>query len=127
MHPLFRVAAITGGLLVAGVGALAAGVVPGMGDTCCPARGTAAVDAVASEVYDAAMTAGCQKACAFHGEVREGEVVPQAEAEVGDLTRCPVSGVAFEVKEGQPTVEIDGQTLYTCCETCAERARASHG
>jgi len=126
MNRPIRVLVIAAGMGAAVAAAAAVGFVPGlMGDTCCPPPASAdAPVAAASSLYDKAMTAGCQKACAHQGEVPEGDIVAQPGAGVGDLVRCPVSGVVFEIKEAQPSVEVNGETHYTCCASCAQRAAA---
>ena len=70
------------------------------------------------------MAAICKKACAAHG-YDESRVVPAPRAKLGDLTRCPVSGVVFEVDSDTPRLEHAGQSYWLCCDGCAERFRAT--
>lgn len=60
----------------------------------------------------------CQAGCAAQFDYDEADVVAQPGAKVGDLTRCPVSGVVFVVQEDQPRYGSNGQTWYTCCAMC---------
>jgi len=60
----------------------------------------------------------CQKACGMN-HYDEGDVVLPAVATVGDITKCPVSGAIFKVKETSPIVTVEGNDYYTCCSTCA--------
>jgi YHS domain-containing protein len=46
------------------------------------------------------------------------DLVPPAQAKVGDRTRCIVSGDLFVVEEGSSYVEHEGQRYYVCCEHC---------
>jgi YHS domain-containing protein len=52
-------------------------------------------------------------------------IVPNAQAQVGDTTTCPVSGETFVVSESSPTAEHDGVTYTFCCPGCRERFLAS--
>jgi YHS domain-containing protein len=47
-------------------------------------------------------------------------VIEQPGAAVDQKTYCPVSGVAFSVKELSVKRELDGKTIYFCCNGCAE-------
>ena len=80
-----------------------------------PATGTTSVDPAQSEV--------CKHTCAIKEPHGDRDVVPTAQAKVGDLTRCPVSGVVFRVSAESPQVEYSGKTLRVCCDGCAEKFR----
>jgi len=54
-----------------------------------------------------------------------GELVPAGQAQVGDRTRCPVSGEEFVVTAESPHVEHEGRTYYFCCAHCVERFQAN--
>ena len=43
----------------------------------------------------------------------------QPGAQLGHLTYCPVSGVVFKVQPASAKRELDGKTIYFCCESCA--------
>jgi hypothetical protein len=75
----------------------------------------AAIDRAQSEV--------CKHTCATKDPHADRDVVPSAQAKVGDLTRCPVSGVVFRVSAESPQVEYSGQKLRVCCDGCAEKFR----
>jgi len=68
------------------------------------------------------LTSFCQKHCAAQS-FDEKDVVPAAQAKIGDLTRCPVSGVVFRVTGETPRVEYAGQSRWVCCPGCAEHFR----
>lgn len=72
---------------------------------------------------DPAVTAACQ-GCATKTPYEEKDVVAQPGAKVGDLARCPVSGVVFQVTETSPVVTRDGGPLYVCCAMCQAKAAA---
>ena len=48
------------------------------------------------------------------------ELKAPGEAKPGDLTRCPVSGGTFRVRENSPKVEHEGKTYYLCCQGCVQ-------
>ena len=70
------------------------------------------------DAFDPVMAAVCQAGCATKIDYAPEDVVAQPDASVGDLVQCPVSGVVFEVKPGQPYLDHDGHTTYTCCGGC---------
>ena len=72
---------------------------------------------------DPAQSEVCKRTCATKEPHAEQELVPAAQAKVGDLTRCPVSGVVFRVSAESPQVEYSGKTLRVCCDGCAEKFR----
>jgi YHS domain-containing protein len=65
------------------------------------------------------MFAGCQGACGLHLEGERDDVVVQPGASVGQQTYCPVSGAVFTVAAEHAKREVDGHTLWFCCEACA--------
>lgn len=67
--------------------------------------------------------AGCQQGCGFNEPYDPDDVIRQPGAEVGDLTRCPVSDAVFLVRDDQPSVAHDGVTYFVCCDGCATRFR----
>jgi hypothetical protein len=71
--------------------------------------------------FDSEMAKGCEVGCAFSGKVNTDAVVPQPGATVGDLVRCPVSGVIFKIKPDNPQIMYSGKTFFTCCAGCAAR------
>ncbi|MGQ0504431.1 MAG: cation transporter [Myxococcaceae bacterium] len=60
---------------------------------------------------------GCEGGCGLRGE--NPAAVIQPGAQTGQLTYCPVSGVAFQVKHESPKADANGQAVYFCCEGCA--------
>jgi hypothetical protein len=80
-----------------------------------PAASPSTIDTAQSEV--------CKQTCASKDSFTDRDVVPAAHAKVGDLTRCPVSGVVFRVSDHSPRVEHAGSSLRLCCEGCAEKFR----
>ena len=63
----------------------------------------------------------CQMACATKLPFREADVVAQPGAGVGQLTRCPVSGVVFAVGEESVSVSHAGKDYYLCCGGCERK------
>ena len=57
------------------------------------------------------------------------QVVDQPGATSGQLVRCPISGVIFQITDESPSVEWNGKPYYACCAGCAERLEADlpHG
>lgn len=47
------------------------------------------------------------------------DAVQQPNARMGQKTYCPVSGVVFQVSPASIKREVNGKTLYFCCEGCA--------
>ena len=92
--------------------ATAAACAPAPAPTAASATG---IDPVQSEV--------CKHTCAIKETHADREVVPSAQAKVGDLTRCPVSGVVFRVSAESPQVEYSGRSVRVCCDGCAEKFR----
>ena len=74
-------------------------------------------------VYDPKVAEACEAGCAEHDDYDPATVVAQPGAKVGDLTRCPVSGVVFEVMPDQASVEVDGDRWFTCCTSCAGKLK----
>jgi hypothetical protein len=102
----------------------------GGASSCEPAAGetgarSAAVENASGKVlghFDLAM-AGCRFACATQREYDAESVVAQPGARDGHLTRCPVSGVVFNVDSNRPRVMVGADDYVTCCDRCAEKLR----
>lgn len=120
-------------LMAAGVLALA-GVAVGI--VLCPAHGVRSGSAVAAGAAhgsaaeagtacgpDPTMAGVCTMSCATHAPFDEADVVPQPGAIVGRLTRCPVSGVVFTVREDATSVSYAGRVWYLCCDGCEKKFR----
>jgi YHS domain-containing protein len=71
--------------------------------------------------FDSSLNSGCQKMCSKRAGHRNSEVKEQPGASVGDITRCPVSGVAFQVTNQVPSHNHLGTVLYFCCKECMLR------
>ena len=57
-----------------------------------------------------------------HGKPASGgPVKAPGEANVGDTTKCPVSGEEFVVEATSPKVEHGGKTYYLCCGGCKKK------
>ena len=79
--------------------------------------------------------AGCKPDTHEHGEAHaavcshsltaseygDEEIADQPGAEIGQLTRCPISGSVFRVGEMSPKTVQKGQTYYTCCGGCIDQ------
>ena len=69
--------------------------------------------------YNTKMSMVCELSCAAK-DVDKSKLVSQSEAKAGDITNCPISGVAFLVNDQSGKVSHNGKSAFTCCETCAE-------
>ena len=56
-----------------------------------------------------------------HGKKGDGPVKAPGDANVGDTTKCPVSGEEFVVEASSPKVEHNGKTYYFCCSGCKKK------
>ena len=68
-------------------------------------------------LHNSSMNTLCQKSCAVQNYDPDDLVSP-AKASIGDLTRCPVSGVVFRVTQFSPMVKFEDKEIYTCCGSC---------
>lgn len=68
--------------------------------------------------FDAGMSRVCQQACGVK-EYDEADIVSAVDAEVGQITKCPVSGAVYVVKTSSPNLEYNGKSFHSCCPTCA--------
>jgi len=118
-------------LMAAGVLALAGAavgiVLPPTGMRCA-VGGPHAASAVASTAGsacgpDPGMAGVCKMSCATHAPYDEADVVAQPGAVAGRLTRCPVSGVVFTVRDDATRVTYAGHVWYLCCDGCAKKFR----
>jgi Cu+-exporting ATPase len=60
-----------------------------------------------------------------HGTTPSGPMKAPGEANVGDTTKCPVSGEEFVVEASSPKAEYNGKTYYFCCSGCKKKFEAS--
>ena len=67
--------------------------------------------------HSSGIQALCQKACAVQ-VYDPDDLVSPVKASIGDLTRCPVSGVVFRVTADSPMVKYGNAEIYTCCLSC---------
>ncbi len=58
-----------------------------------------------------------------HGKKSASSATVKApgDANVGDATKCPVSGEEFDVTATSPKAEHDGKTYYFCCSGCKKK------
>ena len=73
---------------------------------------------------DPVMSFVCERSCAAKVAYQEADLAPQPGAKDGDLTRCPVSGVVFEVAARNPSIEYAGHRYRLCCQGCEKKFRA---
>lgn len=59
-----------------------------------------------------------------HAGLEDAEAVANWEAQVGDVTVCPVSGKKFEVTAESPRYEYQGHSFVFCCPMCLEKTKA---
>jgi len=62
---------------------------------------------------------GCGLTCGSRSKAAQLEAMQQPGADVGTRVFCPVSGVAFKVKEDSAERNLDGHPVYFCCNQCA--------
>jgi len=70
--------------------------------------------------FDFAMSSVCQASCG-ESDYDKSDIVDIANAEIGDITMCPVSGAIYRVKESSPILEHAGESFYSCCDGCAKK------
>ncbi len=73
-----------------------------------------------NDKFDFAMSSVCQASCGV-SDYDDSDIVGIAEAKVGDITMCPVSGAIYMVKESSPVLKHNGDTFYSCCAGCADK------
>lgn len=71
--------------------------------------------------FDPVMSSACRFSCATQQPYEEKDVAPQPGAKMGQLTRCPVSGVVFAVDEGRPRLRHARADYVFCCDRCAAK------
>jgi len=54
-------------------------------------------------------------------DVDPADIIAQPGASVGDITRCPMSGMLFRVEDTSAFSEYQGQNVYFCCAGCIRR------
>lgn len=69
--------------------------------------------------YDPEIVATCQAGCGASSDYAAADIKPQRTAKVGDLVRCPISGVVFEIHAESPKIMHENRTYRTCCQSCA--------
>lgn len=120
-----KIAGITGIVLVAaiGIGVAAKRYMYCSGSTaaCEAPDDVVAIGGAPTGDYDNLQSIGCQMSCAKK-DVPEGTVIAaQPEVEVGQTTRCPVSGVIFVATTETAKMTIGTHTYYACCAGCIEK------
>ncbi len=85
-----------------------------------------AVSACKSDVHEhgEAHAAMCSHSLTS-AEYADEEVVSQPGAQLGELTRCPISGSVFRVSDMSPKTDQKGKTYYTCCGGCVDQLEKS--
>ncbi|TMQ68823.1 MAG: hypothetical protein E6K81_16285 [Candidatus Eisenbacteria bacterium] len=91
-----------------------------------PARNAAARGA-ATGAFDPMMSGACRFSCSVQQPFDAKDVVAQPGAVAGRLTRCPVSGVVFQVDDQRPRVALATGTYVVCCDRCAVKLRKDPG
>ena len=125
-------------LVAAVLGARAVGMCPGGmcsskasvgGESACSDAGAdASAHAAAAGAKgheDPLMAMVCERSCAAKAPYRDEMVMAQPNTRVGDLTRCPVSGVVFTVTEDNPDIVYHGAHYRLCCGGCEKKFRAN--
>ena len=75
------------------------------------------------EPVDASFNGCSEGFCGTRG--KNARAVIQPGAKVGDYTYCIVSGAVFQVKESHVHTNVNGKTVYFCCEGCARYFEAN--
>lgn len=57
------------------------------------------------------------------GAVADADLVPNTEAQIGDVTECPYSGRPFEVKADSPKWEYQGKTYVFCGQKALDEVK----
>jgi hypothetical protein len=79
----------------------------------------------AIEAYDSETQTACERACSAKKKYDPSLIKKQSLAHEGDLVKCPVSGVVFEIKKDSPVVNFKENKYRTCCATCAMKFNKS--
>ena len=69
--------------------------------------------------YSNKMSMACELSCSAK-DVDPSKLVAQSKAHVGDYTKCPISGVVFQITNESTQITYENKTAYTCCETCSQ-------
>jgi len=69
--------------------------------------------------YNNKMSVVCEFSCASN-DVEPSKIIAQSKAKIGDYTKCPISGVVFNVTEESSKISYEGKSAFTCCATCAQ-------
>ena len=75
------------------------------------------------EPVDASFNGCSEGFCGTRG--KNARAVIQPGAKVGDYTYCIVSGAVFQIKESHFHTNVNGKTVYFCCEGCARYFEAN--
>lgn len=69
------------------------------------------------EPVDASFEGCSEGVCGMRG--RSALAVAQPGARPSQYVYCPVSGAVFRIKDSSQRADVNGNTLYLCCEGCA--------
>ena len=58
-------------------------------------------------------------------EYADEKIYEQPGVQMGQLTRCPISGAVFRVSETSPHAEQKGEDYYVCCGGCVDVLKQS--
>ncbi len=70
------------------------------------------------------LSVGCGGAAPPPAAASSAALKAPGTAQVGDKTKCPVSGEEFVVKADSPKVDFEGKTYYFCCPHCVQQFQA---
>jgi len=83
------------------------------------------VKKIISSTYDPKMNKICKRGCAEKSvNYKKDEVAPNGNASIGEVTKCPISGVIFRVKKTTPKFQHNGKSYQFCCRTCAAKFKS---
>lgn len=111
-----------GAYVVSGSGGRLTALMAGTGGASCGDE-TVPKSSTAATAVDPMMSTVCRFSCAAQ-DYDEAQVAVQPGVHEGELTRCPVSGVVFEVGDERPTIAAGEDQYRLCCDGCAEKFEA---
>jgi len=73
-------------------------------------------------LYDPSYHEGCQKRCSEKSiNYKEGDIVANGNAKIGQITKCPTSRVIFRIRKSTPKIMHKGKQYQFCCIGCFAR------
>ena len=128
MRNLLAISAFVGLLAIGGYGVFAGAWCPAHpSDSARDAGASATLHGAATGSFDPMMSGACRFSCSVQQPFEEKDVASQPGVIPGRLTRCPVSGVVFQVDDERPRVTLATGTYVVCCDRCAGKLKKDPG